>query len=281
MNNYFLAHYGILGMKWGIRKYQNPDGTLTAAGRARYRNQSAKERNSDTVERINDTINRSKNSNVTSAFGARLDSKNPDYVSDMTTVATNIFLSRPDQYDKLKKAIDLSKESDKYYGYAKGYDLTGEGNPRIAEESWNKVESIEKERQKAINDYLSSVIGPSYNPEAKIKDMRWGAYNAYNKETMTPSEFGKSYFNGRLMNTEYNKIEKAISSYNKKSDAQKAKDTPKLTAAERELKAKNRMKPKVAELFKKYPDLKYDFGRPDQIDDWEYFEYIVENFYEK
>lgn len=31
----YLAHYGIKGMRWGIRRYQNPDGTLTAAGKAR------------------------------------------------------------------------------------------------------------------------------------------------------------------------------------------------------------------------------------------------------
>lgn len=32
----YLCHWGILGMKWGIRRYQNPDGSLTEAGRQRY-----------------------------------------------------------------------------------------------------------------------------------------------------------------------------------------------------------------------------------------------------
>lgn len=31
-----LEHYGVLGMKWGIRRYQNADVTLTEAGKKRY-----------------------------------------------------------------------------------------------------------------------------------------------------------------------------------------------------------------------------------------------------
>ena len=33
-----LYHHGIKGQKWGIRRYQNPDGSLTAAGRKKYTN---------------------------------------------------------------------------------------------------------------------------------------------------------------------------------------------------------------------------------------------------
>lgn len=35
-NEYYLQHHGILGQKWGVRRYQNEDGSLTEAGKKRY-----------------------------------------------------------------------------------------------------------------------------------------------------------------------------------------------------------------------------------------------------
>ena len=35
-----LYHFGIKGQKWGVRRYQNEDGSLTPAGEKHYGNMS-------------------------------------------------------------------------------------------------------------------------------------------------------------------------------------------------------------------------------------------------
>lgn len=48
--NDYLMHHGIKGMKWGVRRYRNEDGTLTEEGKQRY----------GTVERLEQSQQRKK-----------------------------------------------------------------------------------------------------------------------------------------------------------------------------------------------------------------------------
>lgn len=55
-----LEHHGILGMKWGVRRYQNEDGSLKPAGKKRYANRyeraaAALERDKADFEKYKDT----------------------------------------------------------------------------------------------------------------------------------------------------------------------------------------------------------------------------------
>lgn len=57
-----LKHYGVLGMKWGVRRYQNKDGTLTNAGKKRYVDKSkvdsAKEEYKESKRAYNKAVNK-------------------------------------------------------------------------------------------------------------------------------------------------------------------------------------------------------------------------------
>lgn len=58
MNAYIdIQHSGIKGMKWGVRRYQNKDGSLTPAGKKRYNNYETEAKNM-TDQELRSKINR-------------------------------------------------------------------------------------------------------------------------------------------------------------------------------------------------------------------------------
>lgn len=58
LQNHELYHYGVKGMRWGVRRYQYADGTLTPAGRQRYQNgQNANSVSSLMRTKVKDVVN--------------------------------------------------------------------------------------------------------------------------------------------------------------------------------------------------------------------------------
>lgn len=58
MENHELYHYGVKGQKWGVRRYQNKDGTMTAAGKKRKRADYASEARGMSDQELRSKIDR-------------------------------------------------------------------------------------------------------------------------------------------------------------------------------------------------------------------------------
>lgn len=115
----YLMHHGIKGQHWGIRRFQNPDGSYTEAGKERYRKELNNKFNSGkTIKYEHQWENEIlKTVNTPRSF---------KQVSDSVT-NPNIKRLSNDYINLNNKVIEIEKkESDKYRA-EKGHDWTGDG----------------------------------------------------------------------------------------------------------------------------------------------------------
>lgn len=59
-----IYHFGIKGMKWGIRRYQNKDGSLTLQGKMRYSEDYKRAHSGKNIKEMSDTELRNVNNRL-------------------------------------------------------------------------------------------------------------------------------------------------------------------------------------------------------------------------
>lgn len=74
-NEIYISHHGVKGQRWGVRRYQNPDGTLTDAGKRKQikkqRREDIKNRSLLSEEELNTKLNRIEKENRFKAAASR------------------------------------------------------------------------------------------------------------------------------------------------------------------------------------------------------------------
>lgn len=150
-----LTHTGVKGMRWGRRRYQNPDGTLTPEGRRHYgigeryiNGFDKKAKRSDT--KYDDRINRAKSdkkisgklfgkdSKYTDLFDKKIDKLEADkkYHHDRT-------MSDKKNAKKIVKAVDTGKEKLKD-SYLKGFDKKANKSDSVYNNRIDRAKSDKK-----------------------------------------------------------------------------------------------------------------------------------------
>ena len=113
MNDVYLSHHGILGMKWGIRRYQNKDGTLTKEGRKRLGlDKYDRDHNSDTILKKGTKASRVINTNRYEDF------KNPKFGGSDKAAKKYIdnVLTKENEYERKYISVDGVKNSGRTNG---------------------------------------------------------------------------------------------------------------------------------------------------------------------
>lgn len=170
-----ITHHGIKGMHWGVRRYQNADGTLTDAGRKRYYGDDAK------LSAKGIDFNKKARTNFRSYRNATLYNTraiNPDFVK------------AEKRYRELQKANSEQYKKD-FNAFSKNKDFVDSDYEDFRDKAYDRwrrtdlgkeQEMVEKDLRRMLNDTAKD--HPLYNKN--FRQLRYFNSNVYNSTHNIP-----------------------------------------------------------------------------------------------
>lgn len=159
MNDEIIYHHGIKGMKWGVRRYQNYDGSLTDAGRKRiakhYKKASdkvVKELNKSGTKRYFDSYNKAADYMNSEGIRKFNESQEKKYGKDFAKRSGYVEDYNAFFNDKLAEYFDRSLND--FYNTSKSYAKSKEFIDKYSMTSWNE---LARKNEEAVQSVRKSV----------------------------------------------------------------------------------------------------------------------------
>ena len=128
MVEYYLAHHGIKGQKWGVRRFQNKDGSLTAAGKNRLYN---KENMKNAETQHLDKFGTDKDHNILYISGKSGSGKS---TAALAMSDSNTSIIHLDSYFELKNKSEANKNKNKRFNNflkRNGFDINSLNDEKL------------------------------------------------------------------------------------------------------------------------------------------------------
>lgn len=157
MANEALCHHGIKGMRWGVRRFQNEDGSLTSAGKKRYQPErlTAPANASAVTKRVIGDYNRMSEQEFRNTYSVskktyanRVEKKGDPYANNRWVDANKNFEAHRNKKAETKKIRKELKEQDGHvllYGSAM-YDRAAK---YVSKHNMSYDEALKKSKKEA------------------------------------------------------------------------------------------------------------------------------------
>lgn len=191
----YLMHYGVKGMKWGVRRYQNADGSLTSAGQRRLY-KKVKRAKSDNKRR--ELIRQHLNSEYANDRNKALQDfrnqvkKTADYDVKMDIEVDKLAdkMAKPIYEKELKKWKESigepsEKDKDKLYEAIKYDDVYWKAEKQIKDKNpqyrnnEKQQDALWKEYTKKNKKVVDSIVGKYGEKKVTDSDIWTGSRNEY------------------------------------------------------------------------------------------------------